>query len=138
MDFGGSGEPRLLPPLKHLIEILEAFGRHMAVRDRKIYNLAINGINAHVDGETRVEGAVVVPAESARFRDEVDLSQAADLGELRADLHRLIGNFRETPAIEVVPMHPPSEYWLAYNNPKGRNYGQSPAHYGMVLKHIDP
>lgn len=98
MDFGGSGEPRLLPPLKHLIEMLEAFGRHMAVRDRQTHDLAINGINAHLDGETQVEGAVVVPAEGARFRDEVDLSRAADLGQLRANLRRLIGNLRETPA----------------------------------------
>lgn len=40
--------------------------------------------------------------------------------------------------IEVVPMHPPSEYWLAFTDPKGSNYGQSPAHYGVVLKHLDP
>lgn len=98
MEDSDSSEARLLPPMKHLIELLEAFGRHMAVRDRQTYHLAINGINARLDGTNRVMGAVVVPAEGSTTREEVDLSKAPNLGALREALERLIGNLRETPS----------------------------------------
>lgn len=39
---------------------------------------------------------------------------------------------------ERVPMYPPSEYWLAFTDPKGADYQQSPAIYGITLKHLAP
>jgi hypothetical protein len=37
-----------------------------------------------------------------------------------------------------VPMDPPSEFWLAFCDPKGLNYAQSPSRFGIELKHLDP
>ena len=93
-----TGELRLLPLQKHLIALLEAFGRHMAVRDHATYRSAVAGINRRLSGKTRVAGAVVVPAPGETARDEIDLSRAPDLGNLRDALLQLIGNLGETPA----------------------------------------
>ncbi|MGB4065248.1 MAG: hypothetical protein WBK19_15600 [Azonexus sp.] len=37
-----------------------------------------------------------------------------------------------------VPASPASEFWLAFIDPKGLNYAQSPAVYGVELKHLQP
>ncbi|WP_137114056.1 hypothetical protein [Mesorhizobium sp. GR13] len=42
-----------------------------------------------------------------------------------------------TPAV-TVSMNPPSEYWLAHTDPRGGNYAQSPAQFGVTLKHLEP
>ena len=41
------------------------------------------------------------------------------------------------PPIDV-PANPPSEFWLAHIDPKGSNYAQSPAAFGIDLRHLDP
>lgn len=41
------------------------------------------------------------------------------------------------PAVDV-PANPPSEYWLSFIDPKGLNYADSPAVFGIVLRHLDP
>lgn len=38
----------------------------------------------------------------------------------------------------IVPAEPPSEFWLAFIDQKGTNYSQSPAVYGVELKHLQP
>lgn len=97
IEDADAGEKRLLPPQKHLIALLEAFGRHMAVRDYRTYLSSIDGINRHLDGLARIERAVVVPTQGEIARDEIDLSRAPDLGGLRRELSRLIGRLREMP-----------------------------------------
>jgi hypothetical protein len=37
-----------------------------------------------------------------------------------------------------VPADPPSEFWLAFLDAKGLNYRQSPAAFGVDLRHIEP
>lgn len=38
----------------------------------------------------------------------------------------------------TVPADPPSEFWLAFIDQSGTNYSQSPAVYGIELKHLQP
>lgn len=38
----------------------------------------------------------------------------------------------------TVPAEPPSEFWLAFIDQGGTNYSQSPAVYGIELKHLQP
>ncbi|MCF6446150.1 hypothetical protein [Nereida sp. MMG025] len=38
----------------------------------------------------------------------------------------------------MVPSYPPSEYWLAYIDPKGSNYSQSPGVFGIRFEHWCP
>ena len=38
----------------------------------------------------------------------------------------------------VVPADPPSEYWLAYIDPKGNRYRESPAAFGVEFRHFQP
>jgi hypothetical protein len=37
-----------------------------------------------------------------------------------------------------VKADPPSEFWLAFIDPKGLNYSQSPAAFGIELHHLQP
>lgn len=41
------------------------------------------------------------------------------------------------PAVQVKA-DPPSEFWLAFIDPKGNQYGQSPAVFGIELKNMHP
>ena len=42
-----------------------------------------------------------------------------------------------TPHVHVAA-HPPSEFWLAFIDNAGTRYSQSPAAFGIELKHIEP
>lgn len=97
IDEAVADEKRLLPPRKHLLALLEAFGRHMAVRDYRTYLSSIEGINRHLDRPTWIERAVVVPAQGETPRDEIDLSHAPDLSGLREALSQLVSRLREAP-----------------------------------------
>ena len=90
-------DDRMLPPEKHLVEMLEAFGRMMAVRDRATYNDALKRIRNSVTNEGPV-GAFVTRAPEDTERVDVDLSLSPDLSEVRGDLRHLIGQLRERGA----------------------------------------
>jgi hypothetical protein len=38
----------------------------------------------------------------------------------------------------VLNANPPSEYWLAYVDPRGNRYDESPATFGIAFKHWEP
>ena len=42
-----------------------------------------------------------------------------------------------TPSV-YVPAEPASEFWLAFTDPKGTNYTQSPAAFGIDFHHLEP
>ena len=42
-----------------------------------------------------------------------------------------------TPSVDV-PAAPASEFWLAFIDPKGLNYTESPAAFGISFHHLDP
>lgn len=39
---------------------------------------------------------------------------------------------------ESVHFNPPSEFWVAFTDPKGTSYGASPAAYGITFWHLEP
>lgn len=89
------GEARLLAPRDHLIAMLEAFERFLAVQDRTTYDLALADLNQFLsDGGPR--GAFVQLAAGTPEANPLDLSQAPELAPLRHDVERLIRAIRES------------------------------------------
>lgn len=82
------------PPKDHLIEMLRAFDRHLAIYDRTTFHLALDRINEVTVGE-RLEGAVFIPTSEEGEGEPHSLGSAPELGELRDDVKRLIGELRE-------------------------------------------
>jgi hypothetical protein len=97
---GEAEENRLPPPAELLLEMLRAFERHMAVRDRATYRDAMARIGRSVEG-VGPERAVVVPLAGDVNELEVDLSRAPELSPLRADVRRL------SEALEAAGSGPP-------------------------------
>ncbi|KTT96135.1 hypothetical protein [Sphingomonas sanguinis] len=88
-----TGDARLLDPRKRSVLMLAAFGRFLAIQDRKLATQAFDTLAEFVvDGSPR--RAVVELATDAEYR-LVDLSDAADLSELRADIARLMRRLAE-------------------------------------------
>ncbi len=83
-----TGEARLLTPQRRLTEMLEAFGRYLAVQDRETYHTALSSIAEAVEGEAPRRATVVLTTDDAPR--EIDLSQAPDLAAIRKDLERVI------------------------------------------------
>lgn len=92
---------RMLPPPKHLIAMLEALGRLMAVRDRATYNHSLARIRYHLHGEGPT-GAFVTQTTGDSERSEVNLADTPELSNLRRDLAILIGRLREEDAVPPV------------------------------------
>lgn len=138
---GGDGNPALW--LYVDIEF-ETFGHHLG----------------HVsDNSRRHEIDVVVVSSTRSYPKHNDIALGVECkawakfskGLLKEALgiRRELGALRRHPLTSVlsqlggrpiasVPMEPPSEYWLAFTDPKGISYAQSPAHYGIALKHLAP
>ena len=47
----------------------------------------------------------------------------------------LLSKAGTSPGVDV-PAEPASEFWLAYDDPKGNNYRSSPAAFGIAFRHI--
>lgn len=88
-----TGEPELYKPLKRLIEMLSAFERHAAIRDRSVADSSLAAIRRAVrdDGPTRA----VVELIDDRGPREIDLAEAPDLADVRADITRIIHRLME-------------------------------------------
>lgn len=93
---GESGEWRRLPSKFHLLDLLKAFDRWLAVRDGSIFGAAQERINEVLD-EGRIEDAVVLSTGESGDGSAVSLRQAPYLGGIREDLRRLIGQLSEQP-----------------------------------------
>ena len=95
-DPDDGGERRLLDPQKHLVELLAAFERKLAVEDRGVFVAALERINMTLrDGG--IQGAVLeLASEEDRKTRVLDLSRAPDLSELRQETLSLIGNLIES------------------------------------------
>jgi hypothetical protein len=91
-----TGELRRLDPKKQLMEMLRAFDRHLAIRDRGTYERALGRLN-DVIAEGGVKGAFVVPTEEEGEGPPQSLGELPDLGETRSSLDRLIGMIAEDP-----------------------------------------
>lgn len=89
-----SGEADFTDPRMVLIGMLEAFGRFLAVRDIGTYRTALARLNDTMEGRGPKEALVVSDNPE---RPVVNLGRAPDLGQVRGDLGRLIGQLLETP-----------------------------------------
>lgn len=92
-----TGEARMPEPRKRLIEMLLAFDRFLAVRDRQTFKESMESLRRSL-GRTADFGLqdVVVVSDDVRAHP-VSLSETPDLSELRSDLQRLVGQLIETP-----------------------------------------
>ncbi len=94
-DDEESGERRLLPPRKRLIEMLRAFERRVAVSDGANFYLALDRINERLV-EGKVENAVIIPAGEQGEGEPLSMSEMPNFGDLAGDLDRLIGGLVQT------------------------------------------
>ena len=88
-------EWRRLSPQEHLLDMLKAFDRWLAVRDGATFAAAQERINDLLK-EGRLEDAVVISTGEAGDGATVSLAKAPDLGPIRDELRRLIGQLRGT------------------------------------------
>lgn len=89
------GERIRLPPQKHLVEMLEAFDRRLAILDRGLLDRANANLREVLRGEW--PGRVVVERprdEVAEEAPSVELANAPQLGDVRAGLQHLIAEIR--------------------------------------------
>jgi len=90
------GEARLLEPLDHLLSMLKAFERKLAIEDRRTYQKALSRINERVRGNP-IRGAEYIPVrDGERELLAIDLQRAPELSELRQSLQGLIGSLLES------------------------------------------
>jgi hypothetical protein len=89
LDRAG-GEARLLDPRTRLIEMLRAFERWLAIRDRATYSAALGRLDGVLRGRGPRGAMVEIAAEEGRAAELVDLGRAPELGELRHDVRRLV------------------------------------------------
>ena len=90
----GTGERRLLPSRERLVDMLAAFGRHLASEDGSTVELALDRINKELV-EGRVEDARFVPLADDRALAAESLSGAPGLRQLREELATLIIELRD-------------------------------------------
>jgi hypothetical protein len=91
-----AGEWRRLPPQWHLLDMLKAFDRWLAVRDGATGASAIARING-VLSDGRMEDAVVMATGEVGDGAAKSLRQAPVLESVRRDLRNLIGQLIEQP-----------------------------------------
>ncbi len=88
-----TGEIELYDPQKRLIEMLNAFERHLAIQDRSVAETSLNVIRRMVLGEGPSRAAVELADD--RGPREIDLADAPDLAELRHDITRIVHRLME-------------------------------------------
>jgi hypothetical protein len=91
-----AGEWRRLSPQWHLLDMLKAFDRWLAVRDGATGAGAIARIN-EVLTDGRMEDAVVMATDEVGDGSATSLRQAPVLESVRHDLRNLIGKLIEQP-----------------------------------------
>ena len=89
-----TGEQRLYSPRKHLIEMLRAFSRHLAIYDRATFDSALGRINEVVN-EGRIEDAIFIPISEEGEGEPRSLRIAPELGAVREAVERLIEQLSE-------------------------------------------
>lgn len=83
-----SGEFRLDPPAERLDQMLEAFERHLNVRDRRTVQRDIEVVNAQLEFG-QVKTVEIVPAADTVARDAIRLDEGADLREPYESVRKL-------------------------------------------------
>lgn len=84
-----TGETRLLPPRQRLIEMLAAFERFLAVRDRATLRSSLERINAlAIKGRVAAVEVLLTPGDGEG--KVVNLAGAPELSEMRTQVRQLI------------------------------------------------
>lgn len=91
-----TGEYRAIEPRKRLIEMLEAFERHLSVRDLAVFEKSLFSLNQALEGNG-IEGVEISGvAEDGREESSIDFRGAPALSELRRRVRRLIAQILES------------------------------------------
>ena len=97
-DLGEDGDIAL-SPLKMLIEMLQAFDRHMSLRDHLTYRTAMSSISETLAGDgpehAVVEGVRLLASDGVA--PTANLQDAPDLASIRKELGQLISQLLEVP-----------------------------------------
>ena len=88
-----TGEVYLIDPRKRLIEMLYAFDRHVSVRDGAIVEQSLSAIGRATSGEAPRQ-VVVALANDGEAR-EIDLAEAPNMRDVRADVGNLIARLSD-------------------------------------------
>lgn len=94
-----------------------------------------SGYPAHTDIALGVECKAV-----SNFRKSIVkevLGVRRELSLLTGSHASILSALGGKPSVDV-PADPPSEYWLAYIDPAGNRYSQSPGVFGVAFKHLEP
>lgn len=91
-----TGEIWQLKPQAHLVEMLKAFDRHLAVLDRELFDRSIESINGGLE-EGKMVGAVVVWINADGEEQVSSLNAAPELRALRDEVQALVEAVIETP-----------------------------------------
>ena len=92
-QVAATGERHRLDSKKMLIEMLAAFGRHVATFDRQTLETALERINEISRGEN-LDDVEFVPTSEEGDSEPISLKNSPMLAELREDLDRLILDLR--------------------------------------------
>ena len=87
-------EQRLHSPKKHLIDMLRAFSRHLAIYDRTTFDRGLERINKVVN-DSHIEDAVFLPMSEEGEGEPRSLGKAPELGPIREAVEILIERLSE-------------------------------------------
>ena len=90
------GEARLHDPQQRLVEMLKAFERKLAIEDRETYDIALKRMNETLRGEGPRGAIVELGLDEDREARIADLAHAPELGQVRRETNRLIGQLLES------------------------------------------
>ena len=94
-----------------------------------------SGYPAHSDVALGVECKAVANFSKGIIKEALGVRRELSyLHRMQPSLLTVAGG---SPAVEV-PARPPSEFWLAFIDPKGKHYRLSPHAFGIELLHLQP
>jgi len=100
-----------------------------------ILTWASSGYPAHSDIALAVECKAVANFEKGLVKEALGVRR--ELSILASDMDTIPTRLGATPAVQV-PAIPPSEFILAFIDPKGQNYEESPRAFGITFEHHQP
>lgn len=100
-----------------------------------IVTTASNGYPAHDEIALGIECKAVSNFNKALIKEALGVRR--ELSLLQVPTTSTLTQAGGSPA-KTVPADPPSEFYLVFIDPKGRNYAQSPGVFGIDLKHLQP
>ena len=89
-----TSEYQLSSPGEHLIEMLHAFSRHLAIYDRTTFDRALERINKVVN-DSHVDDAVFIPVSEEGEGEPQSLGKAPELAPIREAVEILIEQLSE-------------------------------------------